>query len=229
MYCLLMIWFDETLWGPIYYKAPITAQGLPEPSSHRDSTSVPEQLNIKAVTGSCKVIDGCSLVLCSATVSVVSAGICHRNKVNSTAWLYRKARPKIVYSTTTTTMLNLTKCNTNSKVRVQQTTFTPFLPDTASFTRPKVQSWPQLREVTISRPPREVTISRPLVKFDLKTPREVTMSRPPREVTINLKTPEKSYDVKTPERSHNLKTPERNSDLKTPSEKLRCQDPREKF
>ena len=43
---------------------------------------VPEQLNIKAVTGACKLIDGCSLVLYSATVSVVSAGMCHRNKVN---------------------------------------------------------------------------------------------------------------------------------------------------
>ena len=62
---------------------------------------VPEQLNIKAVTGACKLIDGCSLALYSATVSVVSAGICHRNKVNSTAWLYRKAQPKdsIIYIT----------------------------------------------------------------------------------------------------------------------------------
>ena len=62
---------------------------------------VPEQLNIKAVTGACKLIDGCSLVLCSTTVSVVSAGICHRNIVNSTAWLYRKAQPKdsIIYIT----------------------------------------------------------------------------------------------------------------------------------
>ena len=50
---------------------------------------VPEQLNMKAVTGACKLIDGCSLALCSATGSVVSSGICHRNKVNSTAWLYR--------------------------------------------------------------------------------------------------------------------------------------------
>ena len=50
---------------------------------------VPEHLNIKAVTAACKLIDGCSLVLCSATPSVVSAGICHINKVNSTAWLYR--------------------------------------------------------------------------------------------------------------------------------------------
>ena len=31
---------------------------------------VPEQLNIKAVTGACKLIDGCSLELCSATPSV---------------------------------------------------------------------------------------------------------------------------------------------------------------
>ena len=46
---------------------------------------VPEQLNIKAVTGACKLIDGCSFALCSTTVSVVSAGICHRNKVNSIA------------------------------------------------------------------------------------------------------------------------------------------------
>ena len=44
-----------------------------------------EQLNIKAVTRACKLIDGCSLALCSATVSVVSAGICHRNEVNSIA------------------------------------------------------------------------------------------------------------------------------------------------
>ena len=72
-------------WGPIYYKVLITAQGLPEPSSLWGSTSVPEQLNIKAVTGACKLIDGWSLALCSATVSVVSAGICHRNKVNSIA------------------------------------------------------------------------------------------------------------------------------------------------
>ena len=55
---------------------------------------VPEQLNIKAVTGACKLIDGCSLALCLATVSVVSAGICHRNEVNSIAWLYRRAQPK---------------------------------------------------------------------------------------------------------------------------------------
>ena len=46
---------------------------------------VPEQLNIKAVTGACKLIDGCSLALCLTEVSVVSAGICHRNEVNSTA------------------------------------------------------------------------------------------------------------------------------------------------
>ena len=33
---------------------------------------VPEQLNIKAETGACKLIDGCSLMLCSATDSVLS-------------------------------------------------------------------------------------------------------------------------------------------------------------
>ena len=46
---------------------------------------VPEQLNMKAVTGACKLFDGCNLALCSVTVSVVSAGICHINKVNSKA------------------------------------------------------------------------------------------------------------------------------------------------
>ena len=46
---------------------------------------VPEQLNIKAVTGACKLIDGCSLELCSATPSVA----CHWNQVSSIAWLYR--------------------------------------------------------------------------------------------------------------------------------------------
>ena len=69
-------------WGPINYKASITAQDLPEPSSLWGSTSVPEQLNIKAVTGAYKLIDGCSLALCSAIVSVVSAGICHRNTID---------------------------------------------------------------------------------------------------------------------------------------------------
>ena len=34
---------------------------------------VPEQPNIKAVTGACMLIDGCSLALCSAKVSVVMA------------------------------------------------------------------------------------------------------------------------------------------------------------
>ena len=89
-------------WGLICYEASITAQGLPEPSSVRVctfGTRLPEQLNIKAVTGACKLIDGCSLALCSTTVSVVSAGICHRNKVNSIAELYRKAQPNdsIIY------------------------------------------------------------------------------------------------------------------------------------
>ena len=72
-------------WGLIYYEASITAQGLPEPSFPGVVHWVPEQLNMKAVTGACKLIDGCSLALCSATVSVVSAGICHRNEVNSIA------------------------------------------------------------------------------------------------------------------------------------------------
>ena len=39
-------------WGLIYYKASITAQGLPEPSHPSGVVHwVPEQLNIKAGTG----------------------------------------------------------------------------------------------------------------------------------------------------------------------------------
>ena len=64
----------------------MTTQGLPEPSSRLGSTLVPEQLNIKAVSWACKLIDGCSLELCSATSSVALSSICHRNKVNSIAW-----------------------------------------------------------------------------------------------------------------------------------------------
>ena len=80
-------------WGLIYYLASITAQGLPEPSSLRDNTlGIPEQLNMKAVAGACKLID-CP-ELCSFRVSVVSAGICHRNEVNPIAWLYRRAQSK---------------------------------------------------------------------------------------------------------------------------------------
>ena len=45
-------------WGPIYHEATITAHGLPEPLSLRGSIHwVPEQLNIKAVTGTCGLID----------------------------------------------------------------------------------------------------------------------------------------------------------------------------
>ena len=44
---------------------------------------------IKAVTGSCTLIDGCSLELYSTTPSAISSGISTKNKVNSMAWLYR--------------------------------------------------------------------------------------------------------------------------------------------
>ena len=39
-------------------------------------------MSVKDVTGSCKLIHGCSLALLSVTVSVVSAGICYRNELN---------------------------------------------------------------------------------------------------------------------------------------------------
>ena len=55
---------------------------IPEPSSLRGSTMGTRAA--EPVTGACKLIDGCSLKLCSTTPSVVSSG---RNEVNSTAWL----------------------------------------------------------------------------------------------------------------------------------------------
>jgi len=62
-------------WG--YYTMRLLSLHRAYPSIHPSGVVhwVPEQLNIKAVTGACKLIDGCSLALCSATVSVVSAGI----------------------------------------------------------------------------------------------------------------------------------------------------------
>ena len=62
---------------------------------------VPEQLNIKAVAGACTWLDGCSLELCSVTVSVVSAGICHSQKIVSiTSFLYKKIFDYITYINT---------------------------------------------------------------------------------------------------------------------------------
>ena len=59
-------------WGAIYYEASIIAQGLHRAFIPPEVVHwVPEQLNINAVTEACKLIDGCSLVLCSATPSVV--------------------------------------------------------------------------------------------------------------------------------------------------------------
>ena len=69
----------------INYKASITAQGLPEPSSLRGSTLGTRAAEHEGCNWGMQVIDGCSLALCSATVSVVSVGICHINKVNSIA------------------------------------------------------------------------------------------------------------------------------------------------
>ena len=48
-------------WGLIYYEASITAQAYPNLHPSRVVHWVPEQLNMKAVTWACKLIDGCSL------------------------------------------------------------------------------------------------------------------------------------------------------------------------
>ena len=62
-------------WGLIYYEAPITAQDLPEPSSLRGSTLGTRAAEHKGCNWACN-LTGCSVTL---------SGICHRNKVNSTA------------------------------------------------------------------------------------------------------------------------------------------------
>ena len=64
-------------WGPIYYKASITAHGLPKPSSLPDSTLGTRAAEDKGCNGACKLTYGCSLKSC---VQPHLHGICHRNK-----------------------------------------------------------------------------------------------------------------------------------------------------
>ena len=47
-------------WGLIYYEAPITAQGVPEPSSLRGSTLGTRAAELKGCNWACKLTDGCS-------------------------------------------------------------------------------------------------------------------------------------------------------------------------
>ena len=51
-------------WGLIYYEAPITAQGLPEPSSLRGSTLGTRAAEHKGCNWACKLTDGCNLKSC---------------------------------------------------------------------------------------------------------------------------------------------------------------------
>ena len=62
-------------WGPIYHKVSITAYGYSSLHPFGVVHWVPEQLSIKTVTGACKMIDDCSLELCSTTHSVASSDI----------------------------------------------------------------------------------------------------------------------------------------------------------
>ena len=55
-----------------------------DPSFLRGETLVPEQSNRGLCNEVMQCIDGCSLKLCMATLSMLSSSICHRNKVNST-------------------------------------------------------------------------------------------------------------------------------------------------
>ena len=51
-------------WGLIYYEAPITAQGLPEPSFLRGSILGTRAAENKGCNWACKLTDGCSLKSC---------------------------------------------------------------------------------------------------------------------------------------------------------------------
>ena len=62
-------------WRSIYYEASITAQGLPEPSSLRGSTLGTRAAEHKGCNWGMQMIDGCSLELCVATLSVALSGI----------------------------------------------------------------------------------------------------------------------------------------------------------
>ena len=46
------------------------------------------------LTGACQLIDGCSLELCSATPSVTSPDICHRNKSQLNCMTLSRAQPE---------------------------------------------------------------------------------------------------------------------------------------
>ena len=50
--------------GLIYYEAPITAQGLPEPSSLGGNTLGTRAAEHKGCSWACKLTDGCSLKSC---------------------------------------------------------------------------------------------------------------------------------------------------------------------
>ena len=51
-------------WGLIYYEAPITAQGLPEPSSLWGSTLGTRAAEHNGCNWACKLTDGCPLKTC---------------------------------------------------------------------------------------------------------------------------------------------------------------------
>ena len=62
-------------WVPIFHEARLTLFSSPKPSSLLGGTSVPEQLNIKAVTGAYRLIAGRSQELCLNTLLVAPSGM----------------------------------------------------------------------------------------------------------------------------------------------------------
>ena len=82
-------------WGLLYYEASITAQSLPEHSSLRGSTLGTRAAEHKGCNWGMQVdwwLQPCAVF--GHSFSGIGWHICHRNKVNSIAWLYRRAQPK---------------------------------------------------------------------------------------------------------------------------------------
>ena len=79
---------------------------------------VPEQLNIKAVTehGNWLMV---AALCCVRPHLQWSSGICHRNKVNSTAWLYRDGPSHKIVSFTLhyNSRQGYSKCGLRSRIR----------------------------------------------------------------------------------------------------------------
>ena len=98
LYIILNLSLNISLWNHIFVVIIVLELARTFiPLRLRGSTSALEQLNINVVTKACKVIDGRSLKLCLTTPSLISSGICPRNKVNSITQTILRILPERKY------------------------------------------------------------------------------------------------------------------------------------